>query len=292
MAWLGYALLSAFFLSIASIIEKRTLFYEHAMEYSAVLATIIAIISLPFFLFIDYSNLDFNKIFLMFVTATIGAIGTFFISRSTRHMELSVGAPLLVLGPALTTILAFFVLGEKVSFVQGMGIMILILGAYFLELKPKSQIFDPIKAFIDSKFIHLMLLGLVILSIGSLVDRTILFHKGVNVYTYLAFVHFFQAIVYLIMLSIYHDGFAGIKHGFKTAGLPLFFIAALTVTWRYFQAAAIQLIFVGVALSVKRISSVFTALIGGEIFHEENLAQKVFAGIIMITGAILIAWPH
>lgn len=288
MNWISFALLSALFISIASIIEKRTLFYEHAMEYSAVLATVVAIISLPFFFLVDYSAVNAKTIFLMLTTATVGGVATFFIARSSRHLEISTSSPLLVLGPAITSALAYFVLGERISLLQSLGMLVLIVGAYLLEMREDSKISDPIRIFLESRFVHMLLLGLFIGSISSLIDRTILHNNGVSVFTYLAFVNFFQGIVYIIMLSIYHDGFAGIKHGFQTAGLSVFFIAALVVASRFFQAAAVQLVYVGIVLAVKRTSSIFTALIGGEIFHEENIARKVFACLVMVLGTILI----
>ncbi|MDB4939871.1 MAG: hypothetical protein JWO40_296 [Candidatus Doudnabacteria bacterium] len=289
MSWLGFALLCALFAAISAIMEKKTLFYEHAMEFSAVLSVIIAGLSLPFFFLINYSALDVKKVLLMLATATVGAIGSFFINRSARHMEISAASPLLVLGPVITTILAFFILNEHITTVQAIGIVILVAGGYILELKPGSKIIGPIREFIDSKFIHILFLGLFILSISSLLDRVILSRESVSVYAYLAFVNFFQALVYLIMLTFYHDGINGIKHGFKTAGYPLLIIAALTVSYRFFQATAVQLVYVGLALSIKRTSSIFTTLVGGKLFHEKNLIRRGFACLIMILGAILIA---
>ncbi|GAC1413122.1 MAG: hypothetical protein NVSMB66_4230 [Candidatus Doudnabacteria bacterium] len=290
MSWIGFALLSALFVSIASIVEKQTLFYEHSMEYSAVLAVIVGIISLPFFFLVDFSSLTLRALVLLLTTSLLGAVGTFFIARSSRHLEISTVSPLLVFGPAITTVLAYFVLDEKISIVQGVGLIILMGGAYILELHPDSKVFDPLKIFAKSRFIHLLLAGIVIGAISSLIDRTLLFSEGLTVFTYLAIVTFLQALFFILLLTIYHDGLAGIKHGFQTAGLPVFFIAALTVTHRFLQAGAVQLAFVGLALTLKRTSSIFTALIGGKLFHEQNVGRKVFACLIMVTGVLLIVF--
>jgi drug/metabolite transporter (DMT)-like permease len=289
MNWLVLSLLSALFISIATIVEKKVLFVEHAMEYAAVVSTIVAVLSLPFFLFIDYSTLNFPIIVLLYCVSLLAAVATFAITRSMRHMEISIAGPLMVMSPALTSILAFIVLEERIAPLQVLGIAVLIIGAYFLELKPGSKMLDPVRTFKQNPIMQLLFLGLFIFAITSIFDRIVLHNYGMDPLTYLAFINVFIAINFVVMMIIYHDGISGIKHGFKTAGWPLVLVGALTVAHRYFQAAAVQIAFVGIVLAIKRTSSIFSSFVGGAIFHEDNLLRKSLAGLVMIAGAILIA---
>jgi len=66
MEWYFYSILAAILVSILSLIEKKTLFFEHAMQFSATLAFVNMIIAAPFFFVIDYSRLQFLPILIIF----------------------------------------------------------------------------------------------------------------------------------------------------------------------------------------------------------------------------------
>ncbi len=291
MGWLGFALLSALFVSIASIIEKRTLVREHAMEYSAVVSTMIAILSLPFFFLTDYSSLNLKVVLFIYGLSIIGAIGGLLLVRAIRHMEISLSSPLMVLSPGITAVLALVFLNEKLSLLQWLGMVVLIVGAYFLQKKPREKLLNKEKVFRKGNYIGVLLLGLLLYGISSIMDRVVL-SRYVDVYTYMALVNFFLAINYIVMLAIYHDGFKGLKHGFKASGWPMLVIAALFVASRYFQAYSVSLAYVGLAIAIKRMSVIFTALIGGVLFHEDHLWRKMGATAVMIAGALLIVWRY
>ena len=49
-----FAFLAAILTAAASVIEKRTLMREHALEFSSVLAMFNMILAIPFFFLIDF----------------------------------------------------------------------------------------------------------------------------------------------------------------------------------------------------------------------------------------------
>ena len=289
MSWFIFAVAAAILTAAAAIVEKKVLFKEHAMEFSAALALNNFVLAIPFLFFADYSSLSFISILLIFAASILGSIAYLLVAKSTRHMEVSVAGPLMIFSPAITALLAFFILGEALTRLQLGGILLMLIGSYVLEAKMK-KLLEPVRIFVRSKYVHFIFAALVLYALSSVIDRTLLSRYQVDVITYLGIVHLFLAINFMVMIYLFHDGFNGITHGFKTAGWWIVLVAILTVGYRSTQIAALATAYTGLVIAIKRMSSIFTVIIGGELFHEEDLLKKTLATLVMIAGAVLIAW--
>ena len=286
--WLTFALLAAFFSAGAVLIQKRTLINEHAMEFSTNLALLNVMLTLPFFFFVDFSQIKFWPLAFIFFASILGSIAFLLVAKGLRHMEISSASPLLVLGPGITATLAFIFLGESLKPLQVGGIGVLILGSYILELKDSHDFLHPIRVFNQSKYVYFIVIALILYGVSSVLDRQILAHFNVEPIAYIAFVHIFIAFHFIVMISIFHDGFKGIQNGFKNVGPWLLLASMLTIGYRFAQAQAVKIAYVGLVVPVKRLSAFFTTIIGGELYHEHNLLRKAIACLIMILGVILI----
>jgi drug/metabolite transporter (DMT)-like permease len=282
-----FAMLSAVLVAAASITEKKTLMKEHAMEFAAVLAVTNLFLSL---FLIPKVSFDFStKLFwLMVFVAILATVAYLFVAKAVRHMEISVSSPMLNFGPAITAVLAFLVLGEGLSLLQVSGITLILVGAYVVEVDHKiSNLKDPFIKIVKSRYMHYIFLALAIYGVTSVIDRYVL-TRGVNPYTYLFFVHVFVACFFLVLISVFHDGFKGIRHGYKSAGRYIFLVAAFTFAYRLFQLFAVSMAFVALVTPIKRISTLITTIVGGKMFHEAGLHLKVAGCVIMVFGVVLI----
>ena len=283
-----FAFLAAILTAAASVIEKRTLMREHALEFSSVLAMFNMILAIPFFFLIDYSKIAIFPLVCTFFVSMCGAVAFLLVSKSVRHMELSSASPLLVLSPGVTAVLAFLVLGEALSLFQIGGLILLMFGAYVLQLKNHHGLLEPLKVFRRSKYIHYIFIALVLYGVCSVMDRYILGYIGFQIEAYMAFVHVFLAANLFLMLYLFHDGVRGIIHGVKSAGWWIFVVALLTVSYRYFQFEAVKIASAGLVIAIKRSSVLFCVLLGGELFHERNIGRKLLAAGIMLAGLLMV----
>jgi drug/metabolite transporter (DMT)-like permease len=288
MTWFTFALISAILLSLTSLFEKKVLIEAHAMEFSTVLAISTAVISLPLLVRGDFSVLTPFTVLLVAVVAILAATAYLLAAKSVRHMDISVTSPLFVLGPGITAVLAFLFLGEGLTLQQVIGLVVLIVGSFTLQMKKGESIIQFFKDIYHSRYILLLVLSLLIYGFTSIMDRALLSKYGFEPGFYLGLVHVFIAVVFIIMLALFHDGLVGIKNGFAKYGSYIFVIALLTVGYRFFQVQATALAFVGLVSAVKRTSSLFTTIIGGEIFHEGHLLRKSIACAVMICGVLLL----
>ncbi len=284
MQWYVFAILAAVLTAASTIVEKKTLLKEHAMEFSAVLA--LFNFGITFFLlpYIDF-NISPKTIGIMYIVSVLGALAYLFVAKAIRHMDVSIVSPLMTISPAIVVILAFFILGERITFLQLFGILLLIVGSYILE----RQYHGTKKIFtrrFKSNYFYYVFLALILYGFCSIFDKFIL--RTVSPLTYIPIIHFFIAINFIILICIFHNGFEGIKHGIKSAGKWILLVAIFVTGYRLLQAQAISMAYVSLVIPIKRMSAFFTTLIGGRIFHEKNLAQRVFACIIILAGVFLV----
>ncbi len=290
MSWYLYALLAAGLVSLVSIFEKKILSRdEHAMEYATTLSILALVVSLPFFWVIDYSALTGRVLAILGGIAIVGGTAFLLIAKAVKHMEVSSVSPWLVLAPGLTALLAYPILGEKLSSQQILGLVLLLVGAFVLELKPHHKLSALWTDLKRERYLPLILVAIVLYTFTALADRFVLSRYHLAPITYLAFINLFLALYFIITSAIWHDGLRGVRHSLKTAGLPIFLVAVLVVGHRFALINAVGLAFIGLAVAVKRSSSLFTTILGGEIFHEHNILRKSLACVIMLLGVVLVA---
>lgn len=284
MQWYIFAILAAVLTAASTIVEKKTLLKEHAMEFSAVLAIfnfLIALVLLPFI------NLNFslNMLALIYIASVLATIAFLFVAKAVRHMDISIISPLLAFDPAVVVVLAFFILGERITYLQLSGILLLIVGSYVLE----AENYNMKKIFtrkFKSNYFYYIILALTLYGFCSILDKFIL--NTVSPLTFILIIHFFIALNFIVLISIFHNGFEGIKHGIKSAGKWIFFVAILVTSYRLLQVQAISMTYVSLVIPIKRMSNLFATVVGGKIFHEKNLAKRTIACIIMLVGAFLV----
>ncbi len=288
MNWFIFALLAALFVSASALVEKKALKTVHSIDLSSTLAFSNLIFALPFLFFVDFSKVEFHSMVVIFGSGLVAAIAFYLVAKAIRHMEISTVAPLLALTPGTTSFFGFFILGERLDPQSIWGIVFMIIGSYILTLEPGKGIFSPIKMFAESKYIHFVLASLLFYSMGATLDRAILFDFEVPIANYMFFVHLFIGLLYVPALFFIGRGLGGIVQALKTEKKNIFFISAFTIIYRFFQMQALSLMFVGLVSAIKRSSSFFTTLIGGELFHEKHLGRKMLASLVIILGTVLI----
>lgn len=294
-AWIIFVFLAAIIASAANIVQKKTLLKQHAMEFSTVMAIFAALITIPFWFLADMSLLSLKEIGYIYIASLLGSIAFLYIAKAMRHMAISISSPFTVFSPLFTAITAALILQERITFLQGAGIAVLMIGAYVLESHSHQNMFEPFKHIFKSKYIRFIFLALVLYGFSSVFDKKILGTVAdggfaVPVLTYLPLVHFFIAINFIVMILLFHDGFEGIGKGIKHNWKWVFVVAVLVVGARLAQQYAVSLpgVLISLVVPIKRLSALFATIIGGELFHEKHILRKSIACVIMIIGAVLI----
>ncbi len=289
MTWFVYATLSAFLSSLASIIEKRTLARVHSTDFSLLTAFLIAVLSLPFFFTTSLASLTPKVLLVIYFTSILASFAFLEVTKGIRHMEISNSAPLFLLSPFLTAILAYFVLGETLTHLQLVGVGLLALGTYVLETKNMRDVRGFVKHFFGDRYARFIVLGLFFYAITSTIDRVILGSWGIPAMLFVGVVHIFIFGNFLVYFLWQRRSVALVSETFQQSWKVLALIALLTIGYRLAYSVAVSLTAVALVIAIKRSSSLFTTIIGGQLFHDHDLLRKSFACTIMIGGVALMA---
>ncbi len=288
MPWYFYAFLTAIFVSLAALVEKKSLKKVHSMSFSASLAILNFIFSLPFLFIIDFSRITRLSLVIIFIAAFLAAFSFLFVAKALRKMEISTVSPILALNPGASALMALIFLGEHLAGKDVAGILFMIAGSYVLMIAANHGFKHHIRAFFKSKETVFVLFSIFFYALGSVIDRFLVADLFIDPLAYLFFVHLFIAVIFFVMASGWGRGIKGIEEAMRIDGADITIIALFTIAYRYFQLVAFQFAFVGLVSTIKRSSSFFTTIIGGEMFHEDKLVLKSVASVLIILGCLFI----
>ncbi|MBS3144558.1 hypothetical protein J4208_03150, partial [Candidatus Woesearchaeota archaeon] len=105
------------------------------------------------------------------------------------------------------------------------------------------------------------------------------------------FYTFFLASLHMIILQfVKYNGIYDIIKVVRADWFLLLLIVATTIISDYLHllAIAMPLTLLSLAIPLRRLSTLFVTVIGGELFHENNLLKKTLACIIMLLGTYFL----
>ncbi len=280
---------ASIFLAFAGIASKEALKNEHSLDFSLVANALGLLLILPLALFISL-QVPRDMMGLIYVGALFGSIANYLTFKSLRHMDISVVMPLMNLTVIFTLIFGALILHELPHPVALLGIAFIIIGGYILQINRTP--FDrryPFREVRESTFIHILIAGLICLSLASVFGRMVL--KVSPIGTYLFYSYIFLTLNNGLLFLLFRrepikESMRAMRQSFGWTLLG----AVLRLVSNFFYTYSVSVMLIAVAESIKRLSTLFSVVLGGRVFKEEQLLWKSFASGIMIAGALLAAW--
>ncbi|MBI4168064.1 MAG: EamA family transporter [Candidatus Aenigmarchaeota archaeon] len=288
MEWYVFAVLSALFAALAPIADKKSLKSLNGLEFSTVFAISNFIILIPLVFFIS-SNVPLEIMAVLFVGSIFGTFGFLLVMKGMKKLPISIVSPMKNFDPAILAVLAFFVLGEKFTIRQIIGVTMIVIGAYSIEVK-NHDLTNPLKTFFfsnKSKLYLFILLSGILYGFSSIIDKVVL--SAINPLQYILIAHAFIAFNFSVLTVIANK--PDLKRISSDIGKSAKWVLAaslLTVSYRLLQAIAVSMANVSLVIPVRHLSVLFTTTIGGKLFHEKHLLHRTISALIMLVGAWLI----
>ncbi len=286
--WITFAIISALFSAAAAIGEKKTLLNTSAISFSLMLSVFNTILSLPFLFYTDFSVVTTEAILILFFKSTLGAFSFLFVMKGLKSLEISSSLPLLVITPGVVALLAFLFLGESLSSIEVLGMVILLFGTYLLQLKPDKGLWYPFQFNKQPKAMLYIVMAVLIFSVTSVLDKSLLVNYKLPPLVFIPLQHVFYTLVFTLMFVIRRNNEAPLTGKLKSIWKLVLMVSVFTIIYRFSHIYAVKLGSVALVISVKRTSVFFATLIGGTYFNEQNLMRKTIATIFLIIGAIAI----
>ena len=290
MNWFILALISALFSAVSAVSEKKALFTLNALEFSFIVSVLTLLLSLPFFFTIKLTELTSISLIILFFKTVLSAGAFLCVMFSIKNLEISEALPLLALSPGLVAIAGVIFVNDILSGIEWLGIILMVIGAYILELrKGSNNLLDPFKAMFSFSKYSYVFIALILFTITSLLDRVLLKEYKLPPYTFMAFQQLFYALIFAVIVFVSQSSILKQR---KSINKKIFYliiaISFFTVIYRYTQIEATKLAPVAMVLSIKRLSVLIAVISGGKLFSEENLYRRIAAVIIILVGATLL----
>ena len=288
MDWISLTLLSAFFLATADTLSKRYLSHYRPGELVLVRFGVSGALLLPLVLWQPWPQL--SPAFWGWMTASLPLelLAMWLYMRAIRESPLSLTLPYLAFTPVFNTLTGYLLLGETVSLTGFSGILLVVLGAWLLNLDTTPHggvpnLLAPFRAITRERGSRLMLMVAAIYSLTSVTSKGALLHVNPGFFGPFYFLVLGTASVLVFASRDVSSWRAMGKHPWAHLGVGVF-MAGMVVTHFY----AIVHIEVAYMVAVKRTSLLFGIVYGAWLFGESGLKKNLAAGMLMVLGVFLI----
>jgi drug/metabolite transporter (DMT)-like permease len=279
-------LITAVLVAITNIVKKHILNHEHALEQMAAespFRLLVLIVLIPFVELPTLTEFGFILVAAMLLFFTI-----LYRNKSYRHMPISTVSPLMNLSPIFLLLIAVTILGERLTAVQLGGIFLVMIGGYLLDLKNKNLL-APLKHAAGSKYTATVVVTLIFLSLMGSIDKYILQTVAIPSVTYL----FWLYLIYCALALTTHItqyGYTPLIADIKKGGKWLFISGSISVTeiMILYHALSLPGVLITLVVPLRRTATLIETAVGGTVFGEKNLKQKIFASLVMVAGVVLI----
>jgi uncharacterized membrane protein len=286
MTWLFFAFLTAFFESLKDVGSKFSLknVNEYVLTWALFAFSLILLLPLLFFIEIPQLNQEF---FLALISGGfINLIAFILYTKAINVADLSVTVPLVSSTPLFLLVTSPFIVNEYPTFSDVIGILFIVIGAYFLNFKRQEKNYlAPLQSLLTNRGSQYMLGVAFLWSFSANIDKV-----GVQNSSTIFWAIANYAFVALIMFPVaFHKAkslfIPQLKHNFLTL-LPVGLTQGLVVI---FQMKAIEIALVSQVISVKRMSTLLSVFWGYFLFRESNIKSRAVGAFIMILGVIIVS---
>jgi len=286
MFWAALALGTAFFEAVKDTLSKRQLVL--ADEY--LLAWSYSVFGLPLtgiYLWwegIPVIGSDFGWALSAGVALNMVAVTLYM--RAIKASDLSLTLPMLTFTPLFMLVTSPVILGEFPDPLGGLGMILIIAGAYLLHLgrDQKRGLLDPFRALWSVPGSRIMLLVAFIWSFTANLDKIGVTNSSPAFWLFSFFVAMSLGLTPVVLIKSRRP-LHQLRRNFQALALVGMFGSLALVL----QMWAITLTLVAYVVSIKRMSVVFGVLFGYFIFGEKGLARRLICAALMVAGVALIA---
>jgi len=288
--WILWALLSAFTTATNDALTKKALVTHN--EY--LIAWLRLLWALPFLFvalaFIPIPTIDTLFFLAFFIALPLEVTATVLYVKALKVSPLSLTVPFLSLTPIFLIVVPYLVIGEIISLPGVMGVLLIAIGGYTLNIKEtKKGFFAPFAAIRRERGSLYMIVVALIYSITATLGKLAIQHSS----------PLFFGIIYYSVLAVVMAPIALFKNreeikvwpcagAIKASVLPGFCHATSIVA----HMIAISLTQVAYMISVKRLSLLIGVLYGFLLFKETHIKERFAGTLLMVIGFALIALFH
>ena len=285
MTWLILGIFTAFFEAVKDVFGKQNLKKsdEYVVAWSLSFFSVIFLI--PWVIYTGIPTLNTQFWISLLIGGSINAVATLLYIKAIKLSDLSLTVPLVALTPLFMLLTSPLIVGEYPKFFDYIGIFLIVIGSYLLNIKEKSQGYlAPFKALLSEPGPKFMLIVAFLWSITSNFDKI-----GVKNSSPIFWLFSLFGTMSILLLPI-------LLHKTPNPGTKILKQLPMLATMGFFNAIgvlcqmqALTLTLVVQVIAIKRTSVLMGVLFGHFIFKEKDIQQRLLGAGIMVLGVFFIS---
>lgn len=299
--WITFAFLSALLLGFYDIFKKKSLVNNAVIPVLFLNTLFSSILFLPFLLLSHSTSLLDGGIFYVpfvgwnahlhimlksCIVLSSWVCGYF----ALKHLPLTIVGPINATRPVLVLLGAIFVLGEELTFLQWIGVILSIISFFLLSRSSKKEGID----FKSNIWIFLLVLAALLGATSGLYDKYLMTPVaegglGMDRMVVQSWYNLYQCVLMLFLLLLLWYPHRRYNTPFRWDYSILLISIFLTLAdFVYFYALSFPGAMIAVVSMVRRGSVLVSFLWGVFIFREANAKQKLFDLLLVLLSLICL----
>jgi drug/metabolite transporter (DMT)-like permease len=288
--WLALTLACAFALASADALTKQALGGRGARELTLVRFTVPGVLLAPWLLAQPLPALP--PAFWAWMAALMPAeiLAMLFYQRAIRDHPLALTLPYLAFTPALVAVVGWLLLGETVSALGLLGILLIVFGGWLLNVRPGNgrgawrQVVAPLLAIWQNPGSRQMLGVATVYAFTAVGSKRALAYASPETFGAMYFA--LLGLLTLLLFGVAQPARLRVVREQPIAVLGVGVLMAVMVTTHFMAIASVEAAYM---IAVKRTSLLFGILYGALLFGERHLGRNLLAGALMVAGVAMIA---
>ena len=225
--------------------------------------------------FLNYNLISVELLRNAVIMGLLGAIGNYYIIKALSLADLSSISPINSYKPIIALLFGIFYLKEIPTLTSLLGILLIIIGTYFLYFNRVHNCVNVSKMALIYRILALIFSGIEAIFIKKVILLS-------DIYTALILWAVF-GFIFSIFFVISKPLKLNIKN-IKFQILLIFFVFLMQFSTNY----VFLRMNVAYSLALFQLSTILSVILGVKIFQEQSLKQKLIGSFIMLIGAIII----
>lgn len=285
MSWLLLSLVCAFSLATADAFTKRYLAGYRPLEAVMVRFGFTGIIMLPVAVANPLPPVTAEFWLWLALLVPLELLAMWLYVKAIQASPLALTVPYLAFTPVLVSVTGFVVLGETVSAAGLAGIVLVVAGAWLLNVERLHEGWlAPFRAIGSEPGARIMLATAAIYSVTAVVGKRAMGHATPESFGpfYFTVIGFATLLLFGVLGRVPLAALWRRPAASAAVGLAM---GVMAVT----HFMAISLVEAAYMIAVKRTSLLFGILYGALWLREERVGQHLTAGAVMLAGVVLLA---
>lgn len=286
--WIFLALSCAFLTATSASISKIILKRNNEYLVGWLRLVISAPLLLLILFWIDVPELDIIFLRSLVILIPLEITAYMLYIKAIKYSPLSLTLPFLALTPVFIIITGQLILGETIGMRGVFGILVVVLGAYLLNIETfHLGALEPLRSIFKEKGSVYVIIVAFIYSITATLGKLAINHSSP---LFFSAVYYPIVSVFLMPLVIVKYKQGVLKPGMlKKDRFLLIFLGIAFALTMILHCLGISMTKAAYMITVKRFSMVFALIYGWLLFKEKQIANRFLGVAIMLIGVLIIS---